>query len=392
MRTLTHTLVLILGFSLAKAQTLDSVLNLVKAQNKTLKVYQSETEANVMAFRTGLNPENPTAEYEILFGTPKDAGNQQDFAITQRFDFPSSYTYRKQAAGGKIKQADFIAKAKGQELLLNVKLDWLQWVYLNQLNLSYTERVKDVEKLHAAYQKKMSAGDGNVLDLNKVKLLLLETKTQLKRNEQQREHLKQKFVAYTGGSMVTVDAKAYPANPRVPSFEILDSLIEAGDPLLKIYVAQQTIAAKETAMNKALTLPGFEAGYHSQSILGQKYQGIHLGLSIPLWERKNTVKQKRLEQLVAENRVIDHRLEHVQKNRVYYQQYEEATYLLGEYKALLDQLKSEPLLDKALQFGEISVIQYYNEILSLYKTRDAYLEYALQQQQAVSRLFKFTLE
>jgi hypothetical protein len=81
----------------------------------------------------------------------------------------------------------------------------------------------------------------------------------------------------------------------------------------------------------------------------------------------------------------------MQENKVYYQQYEEASYLLGEYKSLLDQLKSEQLLDKALQFGEISVIQYYNEILSLYKTRDAYLEYGLQQQQAIAKLLRFTL-
>lgn len=391
MRTLIYTLLLILGFQHTKAQSLDSVLNLARLQNKTLKVHKAETDASKMAYRTGLTPENPTAEYEILFGTPKDAGNQQDFAITQRFDFPSSYTYRKQAAIEKIKQADFIVLAKGQELLLNVKLDWLQWIYLNQLNLTYAERLKSVEKLHNAYQKKMNAGDGNILDFNKVKLLLLEIKTQLKRNEQQREQIKQKFVAYTGGSAVAVDAKAYPASPLLPSFEVLDSLIEAGDPLLKIYSAQQTIAAKETALNKALTLPGLQAGYHSQSILGQKYQGVHVGLSIPLWERKNTVKLKKLEQLVAENRTNDHRLEHRQENRVYYQQYEEATYLLGEYKSLLDQLKSEPLLEKALQFGEISVIQYYNEILSLYKTRDAYLEYGLLQQQAIARLFKYTL-
>lgn len=391
MRILTYALLLILGPNQAKAQTLDSVLNLARSQNKTLKVHQAETDASKMAFRTGLNPENPTAEYEILFGTPKDAGNQHDFAITQRFDFPSSYTYRKQASNEKIKQTDFIVKAKGQELLLNVKLDWLQWVYLNQLSSTYTERVRAVEKLHAAYQKKMNAGDGNILDFSKIKLLLLETKTHLKLNEQQRERLKQKFVAYTGGSLVAIDTKTYPANPSLPSFEVLDSLIEADDPLLKIYVTQQTIAAKETALNKALTLPGFEAGYHSQSILGQKYQGIHVGLSIPLWERKNTVKQKKLEQLAAENRMTEHRLEHMQENRVYYQQYEEATYLLGEYKGLLDQLKSESLLEKALQFGEISVIQYYNEILSLYKTRDAYLEYGLQQQQAIAKLYRFTL-
>lgn len=391
MKTFKYILLLLLGINYAKAQSLDSVLNLVRMQNKSLKVQQAETDANKMAFNTGLNPENPTAEYEMLFGTPKDAGNQKDFAITQRFDFPTSYTYRKQASNEKIKQADFIAKAKEQELLLNVKLDWLRWVYLNQLTGNYSERVKAVEKLYIAYQKKMDVGDGNILDFNKLKLLLLEIKTQLKRTEQQREQLKHKFVNYTGGTLLQVNTDYYPAISAIPSFETLDSLIEAGDPILKTYEVQQAIAAKETALNKSLTLPGIEAGYRSQSILGQKYQGLHFGLSIPLWERKNTVKQKRLEEFTAENRKVDRRLENKQENKVYYQQYEEATYLVTEYKGVLDQLKSEQLLYKALQYGEISVIQYYNEILSLFKTRDSYLEYQLQQQQAIAKLFKYQL-
>ncbi|MEJ5962945.1 TolC family protein [Pedobacter immunditicola] len=391
MKQLKYILLLLLGTTAAKAQDLDSVLNLARKQNKALKVYQGEADVSKMAYKTGLTPQNPAAEYEVLFGTPKGAGNQQDLSIIQRLDFPSSYTYKKQASNEKIKQADHIAQAKQQELLLNVKLDFLRWIYLNQLTDNYAERVKAVEKIHFAYQKRMDAGDGNILDFNKLKLLILETKTQLKRSEQQQEQLKQLFVNYTGGTLLEVNTLDYPVTQPLPDFEELDSLIESNDPLLKVYETQQAIAAKETSLNKALTLPGFQAGYRSQSILGQKYKGIHLGLSIPLWERKNTVKQKKLEQLTAENRLIGHRLEHRQENSVYYKQYEEATYLLKEYKTLLDQLKSEQLLAKALEFGEISVIQYYNEILSLYKTRDAYLEYGLQQQQAIARLLKFSL-
>src|SRR5215217_3471545 len=131
MKKIIYTLIFILGFSHAKAQQLDSILNLVRANNKTLKVYRAEAEANSMALRTGLNPENPTAEYEMLFGTPKDAGNQQDFALTQRFDFPTSYGYRRQASNEKIKQINYVASSKSQQLLLEVKLDYLQWVYLN---------------------------------------------------------------------------------------------------------------------------------------------------------------------------------------------------------------------------------------------------------------------
>jgi len=391
MKKITYMLFLILSICQAKAQKLDSVLNLVRNQNKSLKYYESETDAEKMAFRTGLNPENPTVEYDVLFGTPEGAGTQKEFAVTQRFDFPTSYTYRRQLSDEKIKKSGFMARAKVQEVLLNVKLDWLQWVYLNQLSLSYQERLTTVEKLNNAYEKKLKAGDGNILDYNKLKLLLLETKIQFTRYKQQREQLKQKFLLYTGGSIVAVNETVYPETPDVPAFEVLDSLIEVADPILKVYLGEQNIAAKETALSKALTLPGFEAGFHSQAILGQKYQGFHVGLTVPLWEKKNTVKQKKLEHKTAENKIAEHRLEHLQENKGYYQQYEEATYLLAEYKKVLDGLKSGALLDKALQFGEISVIEYYNEILSLYKTHDAYLEYGLLQQHALAKLFRFTL-
>lgn len=391
MKQLIYMLLLLLVTNAAKAQDLDSVLNLVKKQNKALKVYKGEADASKMGYKTGLTPENPTVEYEVLFGSPEGAGTQKDLSIVQRLSFPSSYTYKKQASNEKIKQAEYIAKVKQQELLLNVKLEYLQWIYLNQLTANYAERDKIVDKIHLAYQKRMDAGDGNILDFNKLKLLLLETKAQLKRSEQQQEQLKQLFVNYTGGTLLEVSKIDYPVTQPLPDFEELDSLIESNDPLLKVFEAQQAIASKETSLNKALALPGFQAGYRSQSILGQQYKGIHFGLSIPLWERKNTVKQKQLEQLTAEYRLTDQRLEHRQENRVYYKQYEEATYLVKEYKTLLDQLKSEQLLAKALAFGEISVIQYYNEILLLYKAEDAYLEYSLLQQQAMARLLKYNL-
>ena len=36
-----------------------------------------------------------------------------------------------------------------------------------------------------------------------------------------------------------------------------------------------------------MTLPKFSAGYSLERTLGQKYQGISVGISIPLWENKN---------------------------------------------------------------------------------------------------------
>jgi outer membrane protein, heavy metal efflux system len=49
------------------------------------------------------------------------------------------------------------------------------------------------------------------------------------------------------------------------------------------------IGQQMVEVSKALNLPKFETGYHYQAMLGQRFNGLHLGLTIPLWENKNKV-------------------------------------------------------------------------------------------------------
>lgn len=48
----------------------------------------------------------------------------------------------------------------------------------------------------------------------------------------------------------------------------MDSLIEANDPLLKVYEQEKEIEQKQITVQKSLNLPKIETGYHSQGILG----------------------------------------------------------------------------------------------------------------------------
>ena len=49
-----------------------------------------------------------------------------------------------------------------------------------------------------------------------------------------------------------------------------------------------------------MTFPKMELGYHYQEFIGQKFNGLHTGISIPLWQNKNTVKQKKAQFLFAD--------------------------------------------------------------------------------------------
>jgi cobalt-zinc-cadmium efflux system outer membrane protein len=77
----------------------------------------------------------------------------------------------------------------------------------------------------------------------------------------------------------------------IPDFVTLEKEIEENDPEIKKLLLQYQIAKQEVEVNKALNLPKFEIGYRYQGLLNENYNGIHAGVTIPLWERNNIVKK-----------------------------------------------------------------------------------------------------
>lgn len=65
-----------------------------------------------------------------------------------------------------------------------------------------------------------------------------------------------------------------------------------------------------------------ETGYRYQTILGQQFNGVHLGLTIPHWENKNIVETKQAELIVNEANLQDHITTHYYNIR---QKYERMT-------------------------------------------------------------------
>ena len=100
-----------------QAQNLESVLSSVERNNTTLKVLRAEADAAKAEARTGLTPADPELELGYLWGTPKEQGNRIDLGLTQSFDFPTVYRFRKLIADGEATIADLEYEAGHKELL-----------------------------------------------------------------------------------------------------------------------------------------------------------------------------------------------------------------------------------------------------------------------------------
>lgn len=371
--------------------TIDSVLVNIAKNNKTIVANTKYWEAKKLEYQTGLTPYNPKVDYDYLIGTPSNAGNQTDFAITQSFDFPTVYARKKQLSNEQIKQAEFQLNANRQEVLLEAKIICIELIYRNKFNSELTTRKQNTEKWLTAFQKSLEKGQGNIMDVNKAKLQLIEINASFQENLSISNQLNQKLTELNGGVPIQFSDTAYSSFEFISDFETLEQEIEANDPVRKYLEQEKVIGQNEVSLSKSLTLPKIETGYHYQSILGQRFNGVHFGLTIPLWENKNIVKTQQAELILNEANLQDHINEHYYDIKQKYERMTNLKIILDEYQTLFSSLNNVELLDKSLSLGQISTIEYFMEMTYYYEALKNYLKTEMEYNKVVAELYKYQL-
>ncbi len=376
----------------ANAQSkIENVLAEISKNNKTIQANVQFWEAQKLQYKTGLAPNNPTAEYDFLKGSPANAGNQNDFILAQQFDFPTAYFKKLQLAKQQTAQAEFELTAARQNILLDAKNVCIELVYRNKLQVQLAQQKQNTEKLLSDFQTKLDKGDGNILDVNKAKLQLIEIKKQYQENLSAISQLNEKLTSLNGGTDIVFADTTYPMPPVIPDFAQLETDYENADPLRKSLEQQKLITQKQLEVSRALWLPKFEAGYHYQGILGQTYNGIHTGISIPLWENKNTIKLQKTKLLFDDLNLQDHRNEHYYEIKQLYEKYSNLKITLHEYQTVFASLNNETLLNKALSLGQISTIEYFLEMNYYTSALTNYYQTEKEYHEVIAELFKYQL-
>ncbi|HLF50880.1 TolC family protein [Flavobacterium sp.] len=382
----------IITFSNATGQSnMDKVLAEIGKNNKTIQSNKQYWNAQKIQYNTGNSLYNPTVEYDYLKGSPANAGNQTDIVVTQSFDFPTVYGKKNQLAQQQILQADLYLQAANQELLLEAKKICIELVYRNKLQIPLAKRKEATEKWLGHFKKKLESGDGTILEVNKAEIQLLEIKKQFLENASFIVKLNEQLTSLNGGTAIAFNDVTYFDVPVIPNFETLEKEIEAQDYIRKTLEQEKVIAQKQIDVSKALTLPKMEIGYHYQGILGQTYNGIHTGITLPLWESKNTVKLQNAKMNFAETALTDHTNEHYYEIKQLYGHYESLKGIMEDYRKINNSVEPIKLLDKALSAGQISVLEYFVELNYYNAAFNSYLEIEKEYFDVVATLLKYKL-
>lgn len=377
--------------ALLQAQTLDDVLKQVEANNKSLMAERQRIEAARVEFRTGLTLYDPQVSYDYMIGRPETAGNQTDVTINQAFDFPTAYSGKRRVANLKTEKNEFEQQLIRRQILLEAKLISVGIIYGNRKKAELTRRQEQAQKFYRDYQTKFDNKDATVLDLNKARLQLAGIQADLKLLDTELAAKNQRLVEMNGGKEIQLTDFEYPLQNVPTDFEAMFLQIEETDPLFKFYSKQKEIGDAQVNLSKSLWLPKVEAGYHYQGILGQRFSGTHIGLNIPLWEKRNTVNFQRQQSMLFELQLQNHHNEHYHLLKQLYDKAQALEANLESYQKELQQLNSTELLGKALLAGEISTLEYFLELSVFYQSVDKLLQLELAFNETLTELMRHEL-
>ena len=148
------------------------------------------------------------------------------------------------------------------------------------------------------------------------------------------------------------------------------------------------MANKRLKVAKHQWLPDFKVGVHTESDGNLK---MHFGISIPLWQQFNHVNKARADYNKQVYKKEDKITAITTKLKQLYQNYKTSKDNYNQYLKILDQDNTRQLLRKSLKEGEISAINYYQEIAKLYQFQDKLQTLRFNMLQNVIRLRDYEL-
>ena len=384
---------MLLGTLTTRAQnSIDQVLKSIETNNKSLQANTKMTDAQKLEAQTGKFLANPSVEWEQMWGNRNNPGSEYTLTVKQSLDFPTTYSNKNKLANLKANTIGFQSAAYRQQLLLNAKQTCIEIIYLRKQKSLLDERLANAETMFALYKKRFESGDANQLELNKIQLELLNAQNQSRLNKAALTAAEEQLRNFNGGNPITFDATDYPTGEELINFDQLQAAFMEADPNLKSLTGDQEIANREVKLSRSLTLPKFDVGYKRNAAKDHvASNGFMVGVSIPLFENKNTVKKAKAQAEFATASLEDNRLNLKTNLQQLYQQAETLQISRADYAKVLEQQRNIELLNKALNAGQLSVIDYFTELTTIYDSHQSYLDVEKEYHSILAQLYQYKL-
>ncbi|MEC3879081.1 MULTISPECIES: TolC family protein [Parapedobacter] len=362
----------------------------IDSNNTGLIAYQKSAEAQKMLNRTGLTPSNPQIGVNYTRPIRFTRSRLMDYNISQSIEFPTVYGHKRNVSNrqNEIVNTDYhIYRAD----LINQAINtYLNWVYYNQLGEVLKQQKEYAESIATSYQKAFDAGGVNILDRNKAQVNAVNAQKEHELNVIEMNTAYQELMRYNQGNPYVNLPTDFPdiSNDVAMLFAEESRFVTSND-VLKSVTQQIELSEAQERLAKAQTLPEFNVGY----IWGQEFEadfrGVSFGMTIPLWQQKNTKKYARMNTQALKETQENAQSQYTLQVKLLQSRASELYKVMNELERTISQTRGLELLKKAVDLKEITILEYLVEQSMYFELTQKYLQTKMNLHITLAELYRW---
>lgn len=333
---------------------------------------------------------NPEVSFARVWGR-NGIGNKLQLDVSQSFDWPGLYGARRKANASQRSAAELLCQWTELDLAMQAKLLLLELVYVKkQIGMAdgLMQNVQQLERAVAAAQKQ---GYATELDRRKIAIEEYKLSSQSASLAARLAQIEGELQAMCAGQPLDLSGiDAYPIEPTLTLDEYM-AQIPALDPQIAAAVMTEQAEAQGARAATMQRFPGFSVGYQHQAEMGDRFNGFTVGMSLPFFENRHarSAAMARVDAARSQSAaLLAQKQAAASASMVEMQAWRER---VDQYNAVFGDNAYLTLIRKAYDGGELSVIEYIQEVQYYAEATQAFLEAEYNFRSSLASLNKYSL-
>lgn len=354
------TIILILSINTMFAQhAYQNVLDTIEANSTVLAAHLKQMEADQTENNAYALVENPEIEAGYKFGSE---GNKVEVGIGQTLEFPTVYCNQNKI----IKMTDQVIASQYEidrmNILAEVQNICTELIFCKtKINL-FKQNYDNAVKIADAYQKMMNLGECNILDYNKSKMNLANAKNNYDLEIIHRDNMMATLKTMNGGKDIDFQYEDYALVVLPENFDEWYSDVEQTNPVFEQMRQQIALDQQNVKLKKSEWIPSITIGYGAEIGKEEREHGPSIGLSLPLWHNKGSVKSAKMKAEATETLLMNEKAVTYNYLSSLFAKAKALQENIGTLATSLQEFDSQALLLKSFEKGEMNLVDYLVEV------------------------------
>ncbi len=362
-----------IGNASESATETDNIVAEVLGNNADLKARAAEIRSAGLMNAADNRLGGPDVDFEHQWGQ-KGVGNKWSVGISQSFEWPGLYGARRSA--NRKADAAMIAAYNQAAFELNqqVRMLLVDVVSAKQRRSAVVEMMDNLRSVKEKTAKAFEQGEATILEMNKIELQLFSLETKLEDIDCELITLSGQINALNGGIPVRLDAVVDYGAEGLLAEERYMELIDQYDTQLAALRAEIESKRAGADVERLKRYPGFSLGYVHNVEIGEHFNGVSLGVSLPMFTGKHRERAALSDAEAAEYNLDACRS---QLHAALLSDYAVATKLgerIDSRKSLFTDGRYGDALAKAFNGGQMNLLDYLYETNFFIETKFDYID------------------